>query len=118
MAVVTLAAIGAAAAVAGTIYSVKSANDARADARKAVEEQTKTADALAKQSQNRADQEESQATSNTVRDDAKKRQQALSAGAQGRQSTILTSPLGIQGNAAGGTSAAGAPPPGKTLLGM
>lgn len=56
--------------------------------------------------------QESTDASNVARDQARSRQRAMAAGAGGRRSTLLTSPLGIQGD-----SAAGSVTPKKTLLG-
>lgn len=68
-------------------------------------------DALIKEQTDRAANEESQAEAVRVRDQANDRRRQLTAGFQGRRSTILTSPLGVPGYSGGGA-------PKKTLLGV
>lgn len=59
--------------------------------------------------QKRTADQESTAAANATRDQARARQRQQAQGAQGRSSTILTSPLGVVGGSSGAT---------KTLLGV
>lgn len=111
-----IAASALAVAAAGTGYSIYSAEEAKSKAEREANEQEKRqekilADQKAQREQIKADEAELQdsLTQEAERDTQKARQRSLAAGAQGRGSTILTSPLGVPGSA--NTA-------GKTLLGL
>lgn len=86
--------IAAAGAVGGAAIAAKSADKQSNKASAAASEQSKRSEQLQNQLYARQDTAESDANRNKVRDEACKRQGAIAAGAQGRRSTILTSPLG------------------------
>lgn len=112
MAAVTSAVI----AGAGLAYSAYSTERQRSDAVKQRDEQKAKQRKIESESKTRQENEESVQAANKARDKAAKRQKALAANAQGRSSTILTSPLGGASDQPG--QAAGAQSGGKTLLGI
>jgi hypothetical protein len=107
-----LAGAALAASAGGTAYNIVKSNQAADDAKKQAEEQAAKQAQLEAEAKKRAADEESLAASTAARDQARSRQKRMASGAQGRQSTLLTGPLGITG-AEGAGQAAG----GKTLLG-
>lgn len=120
----TLAAIGtgllfgaggvAAGAAADKLFIAPGRDEAKKKADDAIAAQnTKQEELLQKQTDFTAKQE-SNANLIATRDQAKARQKQMALGAQGRQSTILTSPLGVAGSS---DQSAGAYAPKKTLLG-
>lgn len=105
-----------AATAVSTAVQVNAASDAKADAKKASQENQASIDkALQDQKAEAAARDAKEAELNSAedsmktRDSQRSRQKMLAAGAQGRSGTILTSPLGVVG---------AAPQPAKTLLGM
>jgi len=94
---------------AGTVASVIQADKAADKAEEQSAQQLARQDALAKEAEQRAANEESEATAIDVRNKAKQRQRARAVGAGGRQDTILTGPLGVE-EPVQGTK--------KTLLGL
>lgn len=117
------AVVGATAAAAGTGYTIYKANEASDKADAAAKEQAEAqARILAEQkkqtdqAKTEADQMAADAQNLTNRNSAAARVKALATNAQGRSSTILTSPLGVPNANA---PANGSPlAPGKTLLGL
>lgn len=106
MAAVTAAVIGAGVALAGTAYQISEANNAKKDAKTAATQARARNDSALRQANAQLAKEEAIRT----RDQAKMRVRAQAAGGgQGRASTILTSPLGVTGNAG--------QPGNKTILG-
>ena len=90
----TGAGVATTAAVAGGAYAASESSKQNKMAKSAASEQQKRSDQLSQQLYARQNNEESDANRNKVRDEARKRQTAQAASAQGRRSTILTSPLG------------------------
>ena len=91
---ITITAIAGLAVSAGAAaYGIKTQHDAAAEAKKAGKEQE--ARALALQAEARGKAESDDATQSAA--SARERQRLLAASATGRQSTILTSPLGVPG---------------------
>lgn len=91
----TGAGVATTAAVAGSAaYAASESSKQQKAGRAAATDQAKRSEQLQNQLYARQDTAESDANRNKVRDEARKRQGALAAGAQGRRSTILTSPLG------------------------
>lgn len=113
MAAVTTA-VAAVAAVAiaagGTAYQISESKKQQKEAKKEMERQRARQNELDDEAKRRLENEESEERGIATRNAARNRQRALAAGAQGRRDTILTSPLGVQGEAA--------PTAGKTLLGQ
>lgn len=109
MAEVAIPLAALAVAGAGTGYQIASAEEAKERAAAQQKETAeKTKNALTEE-ENRRKEEEFKTAQVQLRDEAKKRQRALSAGSQGRAGTILTGPLGVpQAQKTGG----------KTLLGV
>lgn len=111
-----VAAIGA--IVAGTVstgVAIHNANEAKDQAKAQADKQEATQNQLiqdAKDQQQQQKDEENAANVNSEQVRARNRQRMLASGSQGRQSTILTGPLGIPGDAAP------APAAGKSLLGI
>lgn len=105
MAAVTATVISTAIAVAGTAYSISESERAKSEAKR----EAKKREAKEKTLMDEAKNKNIEAEANKARDEAKNRVRALTAGGTaGRQGTILTSPLGVSGNAQTA---------GKTLLG-
>jgi hypothetical protein len=105
---VTAGIIGAVASVGGTAYGIKKTVDAKNDAQDAAKEQKEQ---QAKLEAELKDKElKDQSTDAMLK--TRNRQKSLAAGAQGREGTILTSPLGVSDASGAAPGAAG-----KTLLG-
>ena len=102
----TAAVIGA--AVLGTGTALYTSNQSSSQAKKLAGQQQENQNRLENEAKSRIAGQESEANAINVRDQARRRQAGLAAGAQGRQDTILTGPLGVTGEAPGGK---------KTLLG-
>lgn len=105
-ATITIMAIGAATGVGVTSYleGDKAQRKANAQMLTQQQEQKKLEDEL----KARRAKEEGEVEASRLRDEARERQRRNAAGATGRGDTILTSPLGVTGTAAGEK---------KTLLG-
>lgn len=118
----------AAAAVIGTIAQVRSAEEARDQANDQRKRNEIQANALQEEAKAKVKEEEIQSANQSKLDEQKRRKRALSAKSGGRQSTILTSPLGVGGGSTGastlgdapiaGASGTAQPTSGKSLLGM
>lgn len=90
---ITAGVIGAVAALASAGVAVDSAQKSHLASEDVKKKAKVTQDAqakLLKDAEDRAKNEESQATAQTAMDAAKKRQKIAAAGSQGRQGTILT----------------------------
>ncbi len=100
---------------AGTTYSIANSISAKNSAEQAASNQSNADAALSQKAQQQAaDQSSQQAMTNTEQA-ALTRQKQLAAGSQGMNSTILTSPMGIQSGSGNSGQAQGGQ---KTLLGM
>lgn len=100
--------IGATASAVGTGFSIKSQYDAKDRAKKQMATQRQALELQKKRAQELQAQQDEQLRaeqSTERRDNARSRQSKRILGAQGRSSTIRTSPLGLTGG-------------GKTLLGQ
>jgi len=107
------AAIATVAVAAGsTAYSINQSNKQKDAAKANIEQQESRQKKLEDDAKARAANEESLAATQAARDAAGKRTRLAAANNQGRSSTILTSPLGITGDAAAPQTG------GKTLLGQ
>jgi hypothetical protein len=95
------------------VYAANQSNKAQKQAANQSADQGRTAERLQNELISRQDEQvkgaESEAANTTARDEAKRRQRQRSVGATGRRDTILTSPLGLVGQASA---------TGKTLLGQ
>lgn len=91
-------------AIGSTAYQVSEADSAKARAENTAAGLKQKSDEMNVDLKN----QEATADSNLVRDQARTRQKALAAGAQGRRTTLLTGPLGLSDDANA---------PKKTLLG-
>jgi hypothetical protein len=98
----------AAAVIAGTTYQIKSSEEAKVESRRQRDQQKEQAKKLQDEFTSRQANEESTATADAARRQARKRQLSLSTSGQSRQDTILTQGLGSTGSA---------PTQQKTLLG-
>jgi hypothetical protein len=107
-----IAAVGVAVAAAGTAYTIKSSQDQAAEAKEQAKKQDAHQNKLLEEAKRQTDAMTSEEPVQQAQNQARDRQRALAQGAGGRKSTILTSPLGLTGDAQS-PSAAG----GKTLLG-
>lgn len=107
-----------AVAAAGTAYSIKSSNDARADAQAMGKKQQDSQDAAQQQMINQQKQVQDQTAAQTMSaaQEAAQRQQRAGAPSSGNGGTILTG-LGASGGSTPAPSTA-VTPGGKTLLGM
>jgi Tfp pilus assembly major pilin PilA len=110
MAAVTAAIAVSAVALGATAYSVVEQKKAAKEARMESDRQVKQQENLIAEAKAKQQATESSAAMNKIRDEARKRQRSAAAGAQGRASTILTSPLGVVGTNPTNQG-------GKTLLG-
>ena len=95
---VTLAFVSTVIAGGSTGYQISSSRRAGKSAKKAGKKQE--AAQLALEGELRTEQERTEGLRG--RNQARERQRALSVGASGRRSTVLTSPLGVTGEAGGG----------------
>lgn len=91
------------------IFSISQANSAAKSANSAAMDQQKAQQDLLNQAKAKSDQEAADSKNNANRDAARNKQRAAAAASQGRNSTLLTGPLGSVGNQSGSG--------GKTLLG-
>lgn len=89
------ATILAGAIIGGSVYQGVQANNAQKDAKKAQEEQSQKQDALLKEAKDKSAQDQALLESNATRDAARNKQKNQAMAAMGRQSTILTSPIGV-----------------------
>lgn len=94
------------AALFGVGASIIGGNKSKSQAAKAMQEQENRAREL--ENQMKAQSANQDADKTRAREEAKTRQRQAALGATGQQDTILTSPIGLPGQASGG---------GKTLLG-
>lgn len=117
----------AGAAILATVAQVRGAEEARDQANDQRKKDEIKANALASEAEKRSADEKEMAKNEAVLQEQKRKKRALSAGAGGRRSTILTSPLGVAGggDSVGGAPAIGAAPAsgaqngsGKSLLGV
>ncbi len=83
------------AAVGGAIFAEDQASDAHDNARDAKIKQGEMNNKILQEQKGLRAKEESVAQGTRLRDQAMARQRALAANAQGRNGTILTSPLGV-----------------------
>lgn len=103
-----LTGLGAAASAGGAAYQAVEAHSARQDAKRQAEQQAAEQNRLLEEEKKRQAEQESADAERVATQQARQRQRALAGGAQGRAGTILTSPLGVMGEAQTA---------GKTLLG-
>lgn len=90
-----VAAIAGVAAIGGAIWQEDVQSDAHDNARDARIKQGEANAKILQEQKSMKAREESVATGTRMRDQALARQRALAASAQGRNGTILTSPLGV-----------------------
>lgn len=123
-----ISSILAGAAILATVAQVRSAEEARDQANDQRKKDEIKANALASEAEKRSADEKEMAKNEANLQEQKRRKRSLSAGAGGRRSTILTSPLGVAGgggDSLGGSPTIGAAPSagaqngsGKSLLGV
>lgn len=100
--------VGSLATAGASVYQTTESNKAAKKAQGFQEEQAAKQDALLKEANDKVGADKALAESNAARDAARTKQRNAAAAAQGRQSTLLTGPLGVTAPVTGSA---------KTILG-